>query len=66
MMIQMDMLDMVEALVSLLLLFEDTPSVFFFFWLHDIVGWSGIGRTQKHCIPRHLEGVASSEIRSKT
>jgi hypothetical protein len=31
MMIQMDMLDMVEALVSLLLLFEDTPSVFFFF-----------------------------------
>jgi hypothetical protein len=29
-MIQMDMLDMVEALVSLLLLFEDTPSVFFF------------------------------------
>jgi hypothetical protein len=30
MMIQMDMLDMVEALVSLLLLFEDTPSVFFF------------------------------------
>jgi hypothetical protein len=33
MMIQMDMLDMVEALVSLLLLFEDTPSVFLFFFV---------------------------------